>query len=150
MTVGGLLRSTTLSVSIKCPSRRVYAFISDGANLPKWGTTFVKSIRESRGAWIAHTPQGPVTIRLAKKNSQGIIDHWVRPSDGPEVFVPMRVVSNGRGSEVLFTIFRQPHMSDESYANESSPPDGSDASLHGETGEMKADSDFFPPPPDAR
>ncbi len=113
-----LLPSTTLSVSIACPPRRVYAFISNGANLPKWGTTFIQSIRKSRGAWIAQTRQGPVLFRLAKKNSLGVVDHWVRPTGWPELFVPMRVVPNGRGSEVLFTIFRQLHMSAEDYAND--------------------------------
>jgi hypothetical protein len=33
---------------------------------------------------------------------------------GVEVYIPMRVVANGEGSEVIFTLFRTPGMSDES------------------------------------
>jgi hypothetical protein len=31
---------------------------------------------------------------------------------GVEVYIPMRVVANGDGSEVIFTLFRTPGMSD--------------------------------------
>lgn len=33
-----------------------------------------------------------------------------------EIYVPMRVVANGAGSEVLFTLFRMPGVTDEEYA----------------------------------
>jgi hypothetical protein len=35
---------------------------------------------------------------------------------GPEIYVPMRVIPNGDGAEVLFTLFRQPDMSDAKFA----------------------------------
>ena len=37
---------------------------------------------------------------------------------GVEVYVPMRVVRNGSGSEVIFTAFRLPDMTDEKYAED--------------------------------
>jgi hypothetical protein len=37
---------------------------------------------------------------------------------GVEVYVPMRVLRNGSGSEVIFTLFRLPDMSDEQYAED--------------------------------
>ena len=113
-----LLKSRILSIAIDRKPKRVYAFVSNLANLPKWATTFCRSVRHSKGTWIAETPQGPVEIRLAKKNGFGIVDHSVQPSAGAAVFVPMRVIPNGRGSEVIFTLFRLPEMSDARYAED--------------------------------
>lgn len=48
--------------------------------------------------------------------SWGVLDHWVTPAPGVEVYVPMRVVANGEGSEVIFTLFQQPGMTDEQFA----------------------------------
>ena len=50
-------------------------------------------------------------IRIAQKNDFGILDHTMIPTPGVEVFVSMRVVPNGSGSEVIFTLFQQPGMS---------------------------------------
>jgi hypothetical protein len=36
----------------------------------------------------------------------------VKTSTGIELFIPMRVVKNGDGSEVIFTLFQTPEMSD--------------------------------------
>jgi hypothetical protein len=42
----------------------------------------------------------------------------VTTTSGVEVYVPMRVLANGSGSEVVFTLFRLPDMSDEKYAED--------------------------------
>ncbi len=42
----------------------------------------------------------------------------MKTSSGVNVFVPMRVVPNGDGSEVIFTLFRTEDMSDENYAKD--------------------------------
>jgi hypothetical protein len=46
------------------------------------------------------------------------MDHYVTTTSGVEVYVPMRVLANGSGSEVVFTLFRLPDMSDEKYAED--------------------------------
>jgi hypothetical protein len=75
------------------------------------GQAFCRSIKKTSGEWIIETPQGPVKIKIAPKNDFGILDHTVIPAPGVEVFVPMRVVPNSSGSEVIFTLFQQPGMS---------------------------------------
>jgi hypothetical protein len=42
----------------------------------------------------------------------------VKTSTGIEVFVPMRVVQNDEGSEVIFTLFQTVDMSDERFAED--------------------------------
>ena len=68
------------------------------------------------GEWTADTPTGKAKIRFAEKNQFGILDHDVILESGVTFHNPMRVVSNGRSSsEVIFTLFRQPDVSDEKF-----------------------------------
>jgi hypothetical protein len=41
-------------------------------------------------------------FRFVKRNEFGVLDHYVNPAPGVEVYVPMRVLANGSGSEVIF------------------------------------------------
>jgi hypothetical protein len=66
--------------------------------------------------WVAETQQGPVRIRFSERNGFGILDHWVSPEPGLEIHIPMRVIPNGDGCELVFTLFRQPGMSEEEFA----------------------------------
>ena len=55
-------------------------------------------------------------VRFTKRNDFGVLGHHVKPGGGPEIYIPMRVIANGKGCEVLFTLFRQPGVSDEKLA----------------------------------
>lgn len=110
--------SRTLSVSIACPPEQVYAFASNPENIPKWAEGLGKSIKKKGNAWVVDTPQGAVEIRFAEKNGFGVLDHFVRTASGIDVYVPMRVMPNGTGSEVVFTIYRNPDASDEAFAGD--------------------------------
>lgn len=105
-----MLKSKTVTVSINCDSKKVYEFVSNLENLPKWAKTFCQSIKRSNSEWVIQTSQGSMNIRIAPKNDFGILDHTVIPSPGIEVFVPVRVVPNEVGSEVVFTLFHYSHL----------------------------------------
>lgn len=111
-------RSTTVSVPIERPPRDVYAFVSDPANLPTWATSFCRSARRQGDEWLVETPDGPMTIRFVAPNELGVLDHYVSPAPGVQVFNPMRVVPNGDGSEVIFTLFQPPEVSDSRFAED--------------------------------
>lgn len=104
-----------ISVSVNRPPQEVYAFASNPENLPKWATGLGGSIMNVNGEWIADAPMGKITIQFAERNAFGILDHDVILESGEKVHNPMRVVRNGDGSEVIFTLFRQPDMSDEKF-----------------------------------
>jgi hypothetical protein len=57
-------------------------------------------------------------ISFTDHNAFGVMDHWVDLGGGRVVYVPMRVVENGKGAEVLLTLFRQPDMSDAKFAED--------------------------------
>jgi len=63
-------------------------------------------------------PFGKVRVSFAEKNAFGVIDHDVTLESGVTVHNPMRVMPNGEGSEFLFTLIRQPGMSDEQFAKD--------------------------------
>lgn len=107
-----------ISVSIDRPPEEVYAFASDPENLPKWATGLSGSIRNVQGEWIADSPMGKVKIRFVEANTFGVLDHEVVLESGVRIWNPMRVVPRGKGSEIIFTLFRQPDMSDEKFAED--------------------------------
>ena len=110
--------SITLNIFINRPFGVVYNFVSRPQNLPEWAIAFCKSIRQVDHDWIAETPRGPARIRIVPHNPLGILDHYVVPAPGVEIFVPMRVVPNGDGCEIIFTLLHRPQMSDEQFAED--------------------------------
>jgi hypothetical protein len=116
--VTGLLRSRTLSVSIDCPPARVYAFVRNPENIPRWAGGLGKSVRRSGDAWILETADGPLGFAFVADNDLGVLDHRVTIAPGVDVLNPMRVVANGTGSEVSFTLFQLPGMTAEKFAED--------------------------------
>jgi hypothetical protein len=105
-----------LGVAIDVAYDRAQRFLGDPANLPRWASGLGASIRRLDGSdWLAETPAGPIRIRFTPMNPYGILDHWVMPGAGDPIYVPMRVMANGDGCEVLFTLFRRPEMSEDDF-----------------------------------
>ncbi len=102
------LESRALTVSIACDAASVYEFVSNPANLPQWATAFCKSIRKAGSDWLMETNASPMRVRFVPPNDFRVADHFVSPAPGVEIHVPMRVLANGSGSEVVFTLFRSP------------------------------------------
>ncbi len=108
-----------LSVSISRRPADVYEFVSDPRNLPRWAAGLARSeVKKEGDAWVADAPFGKVRITFAEKNPFGVLDHDVRLESGVTVHNPMRVVPHGQGSEFIFTLIRQPGMSDEKFAED--------------------------------
>ena len=109
-----MLSARTVSVSIACPPANVYAYLAEPANFPRW-SVFITGMQPEGDEWIATTTAGRCRSRFAPRTSFGIVDHTVTVAPGVEIFVPLRVVANQAGSEVLFTIFRQPTQDDRQF-----------------------------------
>jgi hypothetical protein len=106
-----------LGVTIGRSPAEVYEFASDPANLPLWAKGLAGgALTRDGGEWVARSPSGPVRIRFAPRNTFGVLDHDVVLESGATVHVPLRVVPNGDGSEVVFTLFRRPGTSDAALA----------------------------------
>jgi len=105
-----------ISVSIPKSSETVYKFVSDPMNMPKWAAGLSKSTLTKSGEdWIAESPMGKVKVRFAPQNNLGVVDHDVTMPSGEVVHNPLRVQKNGKGSEVVFTLYRRPGVSDQEF-----------------------------------
>ena len=113
-----MLPAHTLSVSIDCPPAKVYEFAVNPQNLPQWAGGLCQSVSLTQTGWVVQTPRGAMNIRFTEKNAFGVLDHYVTPAPGVEIRVPMRVLPNAGGSTIVFTLFRQPDMSDADYARD--------------------------------
>lgn len=106
-----------ISISIARRPSDVYDFASDPRNLPRWASGLARAeVTQEGDEWVADAPFGTVRVRFAPRNPFGVMDHDVRLDSGVIVHNPMRVVPNGEGSECVFTLIRQPGMSDEQLA----------------------------------
>ncbi len=112
-----MLPSQTLSLTIPRNWVDLYETIWKPDYFPKWASGLSQSELEQEGnAWKANGPDGAVKIRFTDHNPFGVMDHFIDTGFGKEVYVPMRVLGNEEGAEVLITVFRQPLMSDEKFA----------------------------------
>lgn len=107
---GTARESRHVSVRIDRPADEVYAFASDPANLPAWALGLSGSITRSGDEWVAESPMGRVTVAFTPRNDLGVLDHDVTLPSGETVHNPVRVLRDGDGSEVVFTLRRRPDM----------------------------------------
>ena len=115
-----MLESRTISISIARDWKEVYEAVWRPQDFRRWASGLSESRLERDEAdwWRADGPEGPIRIRFTGHNPFGVMDHFVDTGGGAQVYVPMRVVANGEGAEVLFTLFRQPGMSEEKFASD--------------------------------
>jgi hypothetical protein len=108
----------TITVSIVRDWQAVYDFCRVPENFARWASGLERASDGRGGAgWIAHTPEGvAMPVRFAPPNALGVLDHWLSPPGGDEIYLPLRVIANGSGCTVMFTLLRQPGMSDERFA----------------------------------
>ncbi len=110
--------SLHLSTSIDRTAADVYDYASDPANLPEWAPGLARSVELVDGRWVVQSPMGEVVVAFADRNPFGVLDHDVTLPSGQRVTNPMRVIADGDGSEVVFTLRRAPGTSDEDFARD--------------------------------
>jgi len=105
-----------LSVTIRRRPDEVYEFARNARNLPRWAAGLAQSeVRPDGDSWLADAPFGRVRVKFADRNSLGVLDHDVTLESGITVHNPMRVLPRGDASEFVFTLFRQPGMTDDDF-----------------------------------
>jgi hypothetical protein len=107
--------SRTITIGINRTWREVYAFASRPENMAVWASGLGHSLQQLDGKWRAEGPDGPVNVVFTPTNDFGVLDHTVITASGAEIYVPMRVIANGQGSEILLTLFRLGDITDEQF-----------------------------------
>src|SRR6478736_3901172 len=96
--------------------RDVYAFAAAPENMPLWASGLASGLERNGDDWIATGPLGTVKVSFVPNNEFGVIDHTVTIESGLRVYNALRIVPNGDGCEVMFTLLRIPGMTDEQFA----------------------------------
>jgi hypothetical protein len=112
------VESRAITVRIDRPFDKVYEFLAEPANWNQWAFGLGRNIRRSQDGWIADSDGGVAKVQFTPRNSFGVVDHTVIRSSGQRAYVPMRLIANGNGCELLFTLFREPSMSDAQFASD--------------------------------
>ena len=112
------VESRTLPVRIDRLFDKVYEFLVDPANWNQWAFGLGRNIRRSKDGWMADSDGGVAMVQFTPRNSFGVVDHTVIRPSGQRVYVPMRLIANGSGCELLFILFREHNMSDAQFASD--------------------------------
>jgi hypothetical protein len=114
-----MLEVRVIHCSVRRDPRSLYEMLWRPESFALWASGLSSaSLERDEVGWKAQGPEGPVRITFTGHNSFGVMDHWVDLGDGRIVYVPLRIIPNAEGSEVLLTLFRQPDMSDEKFAQD--------------------------------
>jgi len=103
-------------ISIDRHWREVYGFAGRPENMPLWASGLASGLEQDGEDWIAKGPLGTVRVSFTPRNDFGVIDHTVTIESGLKVHNALRVVPNGDGCEVMFTLLKLPGMTDEQFA----------------------------------
>lgn len=115
------LPTETLKITVAAPFERVVADLADGRTHGEWATEFFAGAVTDAGdgTFVAHVPAmgGPMRMRIDADADRGVIDLYLAPEGkpfGPPL--PVRVVPNGDGVDVLWTLARFPGTPDEAWS----------------------------------
>ena len=114
-----MLEAKVITCSVRRNARDLYEMLWRPESFARWasGLSSASLERGDRG-WKAQGPEGPIRITFTEHNGFGVMDHWVDLGGGRIVYVPLRIIPNEDGSQVMLTLFRQPDMSTEKFAED--------------------------------
>jgi len=105
-----------IHTTIDRPWRDVYAFASQPENMPRWAAGLAAGLSREGEDWIGDGgPIGKIRVRFTPLNDLGVIDHTVTLDTGMSFENALRVVPNGDGAEIMFTLLRQPDTDDQAF-----------------------------------
>jgi hypothetical protein len=107
------MNSVTESCVIDFPKTKVFDFLSNMENLPKWSTQFIQKVMLVDGKHKAVTPIGEVFLRYETDKNAGTIDIYAGPTEKQMTCAFLRVVSFSESkSAVTLTFFQYPDVDD--------------------------------------
>ena len=100
-------RAETRSIAIAAPPEVVHAYVADPPNLPAWAPAFADAVRPAEdGTWTVASGGAEFAIRLPASAAHGTAD--IVAAADPRRGAFLRVLPNGDGSELLFTLVFAP------------------------------------------
>ena len=109
------MEAKIVHITIERNWRDVYTFAARPENMQLWASGLAAGLELDGEDWVAHGALGNSRVRFTPLNDFGVLDHLVTLETGLQVHNALRVVANGDGAEVMFTLLRQPGMSKEQF-----------------------------------
>jgi hypothetical protein len=106
-----LKRVETRSLGIAATPAAVHAYLSDGHNLPAWAPGFAPRVRAAGESWVISRADVEFTIDVRADPRSGTVDFLAAGDHARGLFA--RVLPNGTGSELQFTIMFAPDTPEE-------------------------------------
>lgn len=110
------MKARIVHITIGRDWREVYTFAAKPENMPLWASGLSSGLEPDGTDWITSGPLGSARVTFSPPNDFGVLDHLVTMESGLKVHNALRVVPNGDGAEVMFTLLKLPDMSEEQFA----------------------------------
>ena len=113
------MTSRTVTAVLPAPKERVFRYLADVANLPRWATDFARELKVVDGRHKVVNGLGEFFFEIRADAASGVIDMLAGPTDDALALFPTRVVALGDDtSAYTFTMFQQPGMPDDLFESQ--------------------------------
>jgi len=113
------MRSRTVTAVFPAPRERVFQYMSDIDNLPRWATEFARELKVVDGRHVVVNGLGEFVFKIESDEGTGVVDMYAGPTEDELGVFPTRVVElPGGGSAYSFTMFQAPGMPDELFESQ--------------------------------
>lgn len=111
------MNTSTTTAYFNAPRDRVFAYVAEVENLPRWATGFCKELKKVGGHHKVVTPMGELYFGIEADPKTGVVDMSSGPDRDTMATFPVRVAAlPDGGSLLLFTNVQMPGVSDEVFA----------------------------------
>ena len=110
------MEARSAAITVDAPAERVFEYLSNVENLPRWATEFARELRSDDGRYVVVNGLGEFVFTLEADEATGVIDMYAGPSEDELALFPTRVVPlPGDRSAFTFTMFRGPEMPEDRF-----------------------------------
>ena len=113
------MTSRTVTAVFPVPKERVFSYLADIANLPRWATEFARELKVVDGRHKVVNGLGEFFFRIDADPETGVIDMLAGPTEDELALFPTRVVPLGvAASAFTFTMFQGPGTPDDLFESQ--------------------------------
>ena len=108
------MNNRTRTVTFNAPKEKVFDYVSNIENLPKWATGFCLELKKAGSDYKVKTPDGEIYFWIDADKKSGVLDMFGGPTKDQAACWPARVAGlPDRTSVLIFTAVQLPDVPDE-------------------------------------
>jgi hypothetical protein len=113
------MQDRTVTAILEAPKDRVFGYLSQIDNLPRWATEFARELKYEDGKAKVVNGLGEFYFSIDADPETGVIDMYAGPTEDELSLFPTRVVElPGGRSAFTFTMFQAPGMPDDLFESQ--------------------------------